>query len=344
MTDPRDEQFDRQVRELLTAAGGDAPAGNVHLPTRRIGAPAARGRGWMLAAAVAAVVAGAAVLILRNQGDGPEAHRSPPSTVGSDASTPPTALPPPTTAGLDPDVITRPYLDPARCGNGSKGEYVSTDITYVPFALGVPSPIPLQVLAAPTDGVAKPFAVLLRLFGTGRDFSNDHPVLINGVVVYVDVLSNGNGTAAWTLPDGSTGYLRSRGLDQAAIESVVARLSPRDPSAPIPGFDVAPATDGSELVLLHERLNTHFSGTTTLFQCEAPDTGATYRVRAIAGDPVYVYFGIIDVPRPYAVGVNGGGAITIEGGTGELGPTLADVTDADLATWAALPDLPTIPT
>ena len=55
-------------------------------------------------------------------------------------------------------------------------------------------------------------------------------------------------------------------------------------------------------------------------------------------------FRSLDGDRAYAVGVNGGGAITIEGGTGELGPTLADVTDADLATWAALPDLPTIPT
>ena len=58
---------------------------------------------------------------------------------------------------------------------------------------------------------------------------------------------------------------------------------------------------------------------------------------AIDGDPVFVFFGIIDVPRPYAVGVNGDGAITIEGLPDPDAPTLQQVTNADPATWAALP-------
>ena len=60
-----------------------------------------------------------------------------------------------------------------------------------------------------------------------------------------------------------------------------------------------------------------------------PGQATGYRVRAISGDPVYVYFGIVDVSRPYAVGVNGTGAITIEGTPGPTAPTLQQVTNAD---------------
>ena len=249
----------------------------------------------------------------------------------------PTSSAPPATTIPAPAAITRPYIDPAVCGRGSKTVFVSNDITYVPFTFRQDTPIPLQILAEPSDGVAKPFAVLLRLVDSDREFINDHPVVINGVNVYIDVFSNGNTSAGWTLPDGSKGYIRARELNQQAIESLVSRLTPRDPSAPIPGFDVAPATDGSELVLLHERMNTNMSGTTTMFQCQVASTEAIYRVQAIAGDPTYVYFGIIDVNRPYAVGPNGPGAITIEGGTDSSGPTVEQVVDADPTTWASLP-------
>ena len=67
-----------------------------------------------------------------------------------------------------------------------------------------------------------------------------------------------------------------------------------------------------------------------------PGQATGYRVRAISGDPVYVYFGIVDVSRPYAVGVNGTGAITIEGTPGPTAPTLQQVTNADPATWTQL--------
>jgi hypothetical protein len=69
-------------------------------------------------------------------------------------------------------------------------------------------------------------------------------------------------------------------------------------------------------------------------------------VRAISGDPVYVYFGIVDARRPYAVGVNGNGAITIEGTAGPGAPTIDQVTNADQNNWDHLgktPD-PTDPT
>ena len=72
--------------------------------------------------------------------------------------------------------------------------------------------------------------------------------------------------------------------------------------------------------------------------CISGTTEYYYRVRAIEGDPVFVYFGIIDAPRPYAVGVNGDGALTIQGGLATASePTLQDVTNADPTTWAAIP-------
>ena len=191
--------------------------------------------------------------------------------------------------------------------------YTSDDITYRPFALAREEPIPLQVIAETSGGLAKPFAVVVRLFASDRDFPSEHPVMINGSEVNIKVFENGNGQAAWSLPDGSKAYLRSCDLGQAAIEALVARLTPRDPSAAIPGFDIAPTGDPNELVLLHEHLNTGLSGTVTLFECRVVTSQYVYRVRVIDGDPVFVHFGIIDVPRPYAVAVNGDGAITIYG-------------------------------
>jgi hypothetical protein len=167
----------------------------------------------------------------------------------------------------------------------------SNDVTYFPFAIGREQPIPLQVLAAPHDGVAKPFAVVLRLSAGSRDFSNDHPILINGMKVGVTTFPNGNGQAAWTLADGTNAYMRSRDLDQAALVALVARLTPRDRNAPIPGFDLQTTTDPNGLVLLDEHLNTGLSGTVTMFRCDTGTNRGYYLIRVLDGDPVFVYFG-----------------------------------------------------
>lgn len=237
-----------------------------------------------------------------------------------------------------PEFITRPYVDPAVCGSGAKAEYTTSPGSgWVPFAVGPSQMVPLQVFASETDGVAKPFAVVLRLASTANDRSNDHPVLINGVKVSISVLSNGNAEATWTLPDGTWADLRSRDLDEAAIVALITRLTSRGWSADIPGFDLAPSASPDGLVLLHEGLNTGVAGTTTHFECMTDPEGDVYSIDVLQGDPVYVYFGILDRPRPYAVGVNGGGAITITAPrTTEL-ITLADITNADSATWDALP-------
>ena len=236
------------------------------------------------------------------------------------------------------NVITRPYVDPTVCGTGAVSMFRSQDDTIFPFAVGREQPMPLQVLAQRSEGVAKPFAVVLRFSASSRDLSEDHPVLINGAKVGITVFANGNGAAAWTLPDGTKAYMRSRGLDEAAIVALVTRLTPRDSSAAIPGFDLQPSIDPNALVVLHEHLNTELSGTVTTFQCQADFNQGIYRIRTFDGDPVWVYFGIIDAPPPYAVGVNGDGAITI---TNTVSPTitLQQVTNADDATWAALPNI-----
>lgn len=269
---------------------------------------------------------------------------APPSTTTSPTSSPSTVVTasapatPTTPSSPTATLITRPYIDPALCGSGTKSVYTASLSAYFPFATAREVPIPLQVIAEAADGVARPFAVVLRHFAPDQNPPIGDPVVINGTTVNIKTFSNLNGQAVWTLPDGSTAYMRTRDLDQPAIEALVGRLTARPRTASIPGFDVAPSTDPHGLVLLHEHLNTDLSGSTTLFQCISGTTGYVYRVRAIEGDPVFVYFGIIDARRPNAVGVNGDGALTIEGGLAAAsGPTLQDVTNADPTTWAAIP-------
>ena len=262
----------------------------------------------------------------------PSSTNSAPATSSTTTTTTTTPAPVPA-----PDVITRPYVDPTVCGPGAKAEYTSRNATWVPFSVGPEQTIPLQVFASPSNGVAKPFAVVLRLAGINNDRANDHPVSINGAPVSITIWHDGNQQAAWTLTDGTWAYLRSRDLDQAAIVALIARLTPRDRSAPIPGFDLAPSTAPDALNLLYEHLNTDLSGTVKRFQCRTEPNQGIYHIDVVQGDPVFVYFGVLDRPRPYFVGVNGSGAITIDGYRDNTAITLDDITDADPATWEALP-------
>lgn len=263
-----------------------------------------------------------------------------PSSIALTSTTPaPASTAVPATTDSAAAVITRPYIDPSVCGAGAKAEYVVTDGSWVPFAVAASQPSPLQVFASPTNGVAEPFAVVLRIAEPSDRRANDHPVSINGAAVSIDLAGNGNGSAAWTLPDGTWAYLRTRDLDEAAIVALVARLTPRDATAPIPGFDLAPSSEPDDLVLLHEQMNSGLSGTVTRFQCSTTPNAGIYHVDVLSGDPVYVYFGIIDRPRPYVVAVNGSGAIAIDG-PADRAITPAMVTNADPGTWDAIPAVP----
>ena len=234
-------------------------------------------------------------------------------------------------------MITRPYVDPAKCGSGVKAIGKVDNLTIHPFASGFETPIPLQVFADPVDGVARPFAVVLRMSAASRDHSTDHPVTIHGMKVSVVVLANGNGSAAWTLPDSTKAYLRARGLDHASIVKLVARLTPRASTATIAGFDITPAAGADHLVLLAEHLNTGLSGSGVMYRCEPVPNKGAYRINTIDGDPTLVYFSILDRPRPYAVGVNGTGALTIENYTTNHVLELSDIVNAPVADWSRVP-------
>jgi len=290
-------------------------------------------------AALAAVTAGCTDT---HEATSSTALSSPPPTesaaVTSSTLSPTTSVLPSTTTTPPPELIARPYVDPALCGLGAKAVYAPHDTTWVPFAVAAPQTIPLQVFASPADGVAKPFAVLLRLSGTAGDRANDHPVSINEAQVSITSWPNGNQAAVWTLPDGTWAYLRSRDLSEAALVALITRLTPREAGAQIPGFDLAPSNTPDDLILLHEHLNTGLSGTVTRFQCTTRSE-YIYRVDVLEGDPLFVYLGVLDRPRPYAVGVNGSGAITITAGGSSPELTLDDITNADPATWDALPEV-----
>lgn len=255
----------------------------------------------------------------------------PPTTV----TAAPTSSAPPATTTPVPAVITRPYIDPNVCGQGAKAVYAFKGQTWVPFAVAPTQSSPLQVFASPTNGVAESFAVVLRLSETSNRRVNDHPVTINGAKVSIDIVGNGNASAAWTLPDGTWAYLRARDLDEAAIVALITRLAPRDMTEAIPGFDLSASSAPDDLVLLHEHLNSGLSGTVTRFQCTTAPNAGTYHIDAVMGDPVAVYFGVLDRPRPYFIAVNGSGALTIDGPT-ERAIRPAMVINADTATWDAI--------
>jgi len=88
------------------------------------------------------------------------------------------------------------------------------------------------------------------------------PLIIKGSTVHISTAANGNGHATWELPDGSNAYVRTRGLDEAAIASV-----------------------------------TH-TGTLTRFACTTTN-GDIYRVDALSGDALMVYLGVIDRSPPH---------------------------------------------
>jgi hypothetical protein len=233
-------------------------------------------------------------------------------------------------------------VDPTVCEAGTATTLQSLDVTLYPFAFAREAPIPIQVIANSAGGPALPFAVVLRFFASDRDIAGQQFVTIHGISVGISVYDNGNGLAEWRLPDASLAYMRTRGLDYSSIIAVVARLSPRDRRAAIPGFDYEPDTYdplGLELVP-GEHLNTNVSGVAAIFDCHVAQTGYTYQISALHGDPVFVYVGVIDRTPPIEVTTSGSGAIVINGIADSSAPRLAAVVNAEPAIWSQLPATP----
>jgi hypothetical protein len=259
------------------------------------------------------------------------------TTAVPDTTTPaPTTEAPTTTSVAEAATITRPVVDPSICAPVSARASNFAGHTLNLFAISREAPIPIQIIGNPAGDSYGAFALVERFFASDFISGGGDTIEINGNQVRIGVYGNGNGNARWMLPDGSIAYVRSRGLDRAALEAIVERLSPRDKSAAIPGFDFDDSSATPELALLHEHLNTGLSGRISSVECVNPVTGFGYQISALDADPIVEYGSVIDRPVPLEVGVRDGTLIVISGPADPTAPTIADVVNTDVDTWATL--------
>ena len=247
----------------------------------------------------------------------------------------PDNAPPATASGL-----LRPYVDPNLCAPlAVTGDGDSTGSTFDLHLFAWPTKatsFPIQIIGDPAGGPTAPFALLQR-YPDGTELRLGKAVTINDWDVSLNVYGNGNGDARWGLPDGGTGYLRSRGLDRDSLVAIISSLTTRDVSAAIPGFDYTPTTSvPSTLQLLVEHLNTGVYGRRATLQCQVAATNFIYRISTLDGDPVFQYALVIDRPVPLEVGYQEGTLVVIDGIADPTAPNVSDVFDADPATWSDL--------
>jgi len=320
--------------------------------------PGRSSRRLLAAAAVVVVVAGiGGLLVAANRDAGvdtvsppPDSHPatttiSEPPTTTEPAPAPTTATVPTTTEQPTVASIRRPIVDPAVCtpisatsgGQSGLPRDPGSSLPVTLFARPSAFPVPIQIIAERVDGQAKPFALVQRYVDRERQWiSSDNTESINGIDIFLGTYDSGNGEAEWTLPDGSMGYLRSRGFDREQLVSILTQLTPRPADAPIPGFDYG--TGGPDgLALVAEQLNTEprdasFAGS----QCRVESTGYVYQVGATTGNVVYTYATVIDRPPPVDVGVVGDAVIVINGIDDPAAPRASDVLDADEEPWRQL--------
>jgi hypothetical protein len=254
----------------------------------------------------------------------------------------PLAFTPPTMRSTNrtttsPQPIVRPYVDPTICNSLAATESTFSNHTWVPFARSSAEPVPIQAIGDPAPGPTGPFAVVLRYPTQDRADQVSEPVIINAWSVGIRTFENGNGEAVWNLSDGTQGYLRSRGLDTTALTAIIASLTPRDRSAPIPGFDYAgPPTGSARLQLLTEHLNTGLNGSGATVHCRVASTGFIYRISTIDSDPITRFMSVIDGPPSLEVAAVAGRLIIVVGDPNANAPTAAQVSNADPAAWSLL--------
>ena len=285
--------------------------------------------------AVSEVVAPSSSAVPSTTTDTPVAGAAP-----SSSTQPPTSI-----STVESVPLSRPIFDPAVCTSVTAAEsapIVIEDLTL--FARPSELAVPIQVIGDPTDGEARPFALIQRHFDRDdSQYKNEGTVMINGNETALTVYENGNGEATWLLPDGSQGYLRSRGLDREQIVYIATGLSPRSGTAEIPGFDFAPGPTGDEtLELVAEQMNTTVSfGRNTYSQCEVEASGYLYSVTLFDGDPVARFRAVIDRPVPLEVSVIRGAVAIIAGVESDAAPTMDDLIQASERKWLALRGEPT---
>jgi hypothetical protein len=127
-------------------------------------------------------------------------------------------------------------------------------------------------------------------------------------------------------------------MTEDELVALTRRMTPRELSHPVPGFDL---TGRSGPRLLHEHLNTGLRTASAVFTCTASRAAGDVPYSVLVagfGEPVLAYLAVIDRSPPLAVGRNGDGVLLIIGPDLPEAPTLDDVVEADQATWDALLD------
>lgn len=357
-----DRELDDAIARLVADAGADAPgppSTSAFSPTMRPGRSEASGprRLATVGAIGLTVVAAAAALVFLVLDDERTGTLRPIDTLPSTAATldstvPPTSVPELTGSSAPTSVrtttsattastpapagITRPVIAAAICEPVSAREAFTEGLTL--FARPSTNPVPIQVIGDPVEGLLGPFAVVQRFFGDDRRPAGDEAVEVDGTVFRISLSENGNGAVEWDVGDGSLGYVRSSGLDRAALLGVIAALTPRPATSAVPGFDYSAAAEGRQL--LHEQMNTDVSGEVGSSECDVASTGYRYRISAITGDAVFQYGGVIDRPVPLEVGTRDSTLIVIDGVADPSAPTVGNVIDANPATWLELRSRP----
>lgn len=344
--DDRARAAGRRIRARADALARNDPAmadpGSAapdHVPTRR----------WAALIAAAAVVVGLVGLVVVDRASEPNGSVEPvapvseqpndvsvpPTTVAHSTTTEPTTTDPASTLTVAPPAaapVALPHLgyDARLCSKRrAAGSLEPITFELTPFWRTDEPSIPLQIIGDPDLGAAGPFALVQRYFHPG-DRNLGGPVATYG---------NGNGSAVWELPDGSKGYLRSRGLTFDEIATIVDHLTPRAADAAIPGFDyyadggVPPAA----LVMHAEQNNDAVSMAGYRITCTDPTTGFDYWASVYGGDPVGVHTAVIDRTPPREVEIRGD-AVVVNGmaqGTSDW-PSIDDIVELGDDEWAEI--------
>lgn len=251
----------------------------------------------------------------------------------------------PSTAQPEPAPIVRPYVDPSICEmTVARGPFEASFVEEVlPFAMSQESPRSLQVIGDAAAGYSGGFVLVQRFFTTEFNrydgaYGGDTLADPDGKITNGHTSPNGYGDAYVLYPDGTEAYFRARGLDDAALEQVIAATEPRTGDHAATGFDYDPAVGPAGFELLYEGdnrdLRSYGGGAS---ECRTPtEPTRLYRIDSFDADPILEAVWILDRPVPIEVAERDGMVIIIDG-PDELGrPNVDDVVDAPSDVWSEL--------
>lgn len=263
---------------------------------------------------------------------------NPSATIG--AVTNPTTPSPPR-----PEPIVRPYVDPSICEmTAARGPFEASFAEEVlPFAMSQESPRPMQVIGDPAAGYSGGFVLVQRFFTTEFSrydgaYGGDTLADPDGKITNGHTSPSGFGEAYVLFPDGTEAYFRTRGLDNAALELVIAATEPRTGDRAASGFDYDPAVGPVGFELLHEGdnrgLRSNGGGSS---ECRTPtEPSWLYRIDSFDADPILEAVWILDRHPPVEVVERDGMIISIAGPDEPVRPTADDITNATPDVWAEL--------